>query len=101
MRIVATVGNDGDLAPWGRSMPKKQCVFGVTNGTKAGRKRKRVKVNDESRWAESRTGGLREQHEGTWYCHREFSRLMLPKRWAKATRLIVGCRIGSADKDKW
>jgi hypothetical protein len=25
-------------------MPKKQCVFGTTNGTKAGRKRKRMQV---------------------------------------------------------
>jgi hypothetical protein len=41
-------------------MPKKQCIVGATNGIKAGRKRKRVKVNGESRWAESRTGGLRE-----------------------------------------
>lgn len=57
---MATVGNDGDLASRGRSMPKKQCVSEATNGIKAGRKRKRVKVSAGRRWAESRTGGLRE-----------------------------------------
>lgn len=43
-RVVTTVGNDGDLAPWWCSMPKKQCIAVATKGIKAGRKRKRVQV---------------------------------------------------------